>query len=422
MMLIIVGVGDVEEDGDDTDDEDDVLTGKADEKAVAICYKSSMLQNLYAFAKLFNRLIGRAKMGRIFHLWRGVWKKNERLHWHFVPTPADYGFTMFMDSPQIFERVEAAMIFPSGRVPPVTITNTAELISVMNRRPPTSDVTLLLTLGAKNVAEYQFLCRSDFTIGSKTYVVGENQDERAKATYESLVFGERLVTQEVVMEIIQLDDDDDMVLVEGPPLGTISASDGVVVPFQQQPLPPISASAAPSVFWDVGLDLLEYPEFFNSQRDGNLVSMEDFANGSMDDSCNCCDKAFVVGSGPGQNLGFRAGVMSAGGIFETMEDDYSRAAIFHEQTDSSAGSTQVVCSQVMSGFPMETNEGDPITHGGGVVETDKMKGTTRTSSGAQSSGLSLTLACGNAEGGMKEIGGGNVVETSSEGSGTDGAY
>ncbi|KAG2314217.1 hypothetical protein Bca52824_017339 [Brassica carinata] len=365
-------------------------------------------------------------MGCIFRLWRGVWKKNKRLHWHFVPTPADYGFTMFMDSPQTFDRVEAAvrehyvlgefspvvityrmpdwMIFPSGQVPPVTITNTAELLSVMNRRPPMSDVTLLLTLGAKNVAEYQFLCRSDFTIRSTTYVVGENQDERAKATYESLVFGERLLTCEEVMkeifgeremvilhrvalemgsadkaprpqpggrnvtgmEIIQLDDDDDMVVVEG-----------VVVPFQKQPLPQISASAAPSVLWDVGLDLLEYPEFFNAQRDGILVSMEDFANGTMDDSCNFCDKAFVVGTGP---------------------DDYSRAAIFEEETDSSAGSTQVVCSQVMSGFPMETNEGDLITHGGGVVETDKMKGTTGTSSGAQSSGLSLTLACGNAEG------------------------
>ncbi|KAL0900240.1 hypothetical protein Bca101_084201 [Brassica carinata] len=366
-------------------------------------------------------------MGRIFRLWRGVWKKNERLHWHFVPTPADYGFTMFMDSPQTFERVEAAMIFPSGRVPPLTITNTAELISVMNRRPPTSDVTLLLTLGAKNVAEYQFLCRSDFTIGSKTYVVGENQDERAKATYESLVFGERLLTCEEVMK--EIFGEREMVLFHRVALEMGYADKalrpqpgGVVVPFQQQPLPPISASAAPSVFWDVGLDLLEYPEFFNAQRDGNLVSMEDFANGTMDDSCNCCNKAFVVGTGPGQNLGFRAGVMSAGGFLETLEDDYSRAAIFQEQTDSSAGSTQVVCSQVMSGFPMETNEGDPITHGGGVVETDKMKGTTRTSTGVQSSGLSLTLACGNAEGGTKEIDGGSVVETSSEGSGTDGAY
>ncbi|KAL0743781.1 hypothetical protein Bca4012_085294 [Brassica carinata] len=247
------------------------------------------------------------------------------------------------------------MIFPSGRVPPLTITNTAELISVMNRRPPTSDVALLLTLGAKNVAEYQFLCRSDFTIGSKTYVVGENQDERAKATYESLVFGERLLTCEEVMkeifgeremvlfhrvalemgyadkalrpqpggrndtgmEIIQLDDDDDMVLVESPPLETISAFDGVVVPFQQQPLPPISASAAPSVFWDVGLDLLEYPEFFNAQRDGNLVSMEDFANGTMDDSCNCFNKAFVVECLDRSESGFRAGVMSAGAFGNT---------------------------------------------------------------------------------------------------------
>lgn len=131
----------------------------------------------------------------------------------------------------------------------------------------------------------------------------------------------------------------------------------MLVPFQQPPLPPISASAAPFVMWDVGLDLLEYPEFLNAERDGNLVPMEDFVNGTMDESCNCCDNVFVVGSRPLQNLGYREGVMSGRGIFETMEDDNSRAAIFQDETNSSGGSTQVVCSQVMTGFPVETEEG-----------------------------------------------------------------
>ena len=33
---------------------------RADDKSVAICYINSMLQKLYAFAKLFNRMIDRA--------------------------------------------------------------------------------------------------------------------------------------------------------------------------------------------------------------------------------------------------------------------------------------------------------------------------------------------------------------------------
>lgn len=85
------------------------------------------------------------------------------------------------------------MMFPSGSSLPITIATTADLVSLMSRRPPLSEITLLVTFGAKNVAEFQFLCRSDFTIGSSTYVVGDGQDERARARYESLVLGERLL-------------------------------------------------------------------------------------------------------------------------------------------------------------------------------------------------------------------------------------
>ena len=37
-----------------------VLIGRAITLAVAVCYRSSILQELYAFTKLFNKIIGRA--------------------------------------------------------------------------------------------------------------------------------------------------------------------------------------------------------------------------------------------------------------------------------------------------------------------------------------------------------------------------
>lgn len=146
-------------------------------------------------------------MGRVFRIWRGDWKKNSEGQWNFLPNHQDYGFTMYMDSPETVEVIDATirenymlgsttpvvitygmpdwMMFPSGPSPPMTIASTADLVRLMMRRPPHSEITLLVTFGAKNVAEFQFLSRTDFTIGSSTYVVGAGQDERARAKYES---------------------------------------------------------------------------------------------------------------------------------------------------------------------------------------------------------------------------------------------
>ncbi|KAF2602814.1 hypothetical protein F2Q70_00028073 [Brassica cretica] len=164
------------------------------------------------------------EMGRVFRIWSGDWKKNGHEQWHFVPNHQDYGFTMYMDSPKTLAVIDATvrenymlgcatlvlitymmpdwMMFPSGPSPPITIASKADLVSLISRIPPLSEITLLVTFGAKNVAEFQFLCPSDFTIGSSTYVVGDGQDERARARYESLVLGGRLVTNEKVMNEI----------------------------------------------------------------------------------------------------------------------------------------------------------------------------------------------------------------------------
>ncbi|CAN7084409.1 unnamed protein product [Brassica oleracea var. botrytis] len=238
------------------------------------------------------------------------------------------------------------MIFPSGLSPPKTIATTADLVSLISRRPLPSEITLLVTFGAKNVVEFQFLCRSDFTIGSSTYVVGDGQDERARARYESLILGERLVASERVMneifgeqemlilhhvaleighadrvlppqpssgvtqriKIIQLDDDDEMVDVSQTGgtrnenlEGTGAFNNGflvntcAIVPLQPQPLAQIPAADAPSVLWDVGLDLLDYPEFYNAQRDGGLVTQDSaFWNELIEDNYQYVEGLFLL--------------------------------------------------------------------------------------------------------------------------------
>ncbi|CAH8389609.1 unnamed protein product [Eruca vesicaria subsp. sativa] len=149
-------------------------------------------------------------MGRVFRIWHGEWKKNVQEQWYFVPKHDDFGFTMYMDSPESFPVIDATvrewyllppdtpvlltygmpnwMLLPSGPATPRRIATTEDLVSLLSEMPPLSDITLLCTFGAKRVAEFHFLCRSDFTIGASTYVVGEGQDEATRARYESKYF------------------------------------------------------------------------------------------------------------------------------------------------------------------------------------------------------------------------------------------
>ncbi|KAF8093512.1 hypothetical protein N665_0383s0139, partial [Sinapis alba] len=335
-------------------------------------------------------------MGRMFRVWRGEWKKNQREHWHFVPTPADHGFTMYVEDASNYEIVEGAvresyglgettplvitygmpdwMLFPSGNTPPpMTIASCDDLHTLLRERPWLTEVTLLVTLGAKSVAEYHFLRRSNFSIGSTSYVVDGRQTERAKAIYESLVFGERLLTSERVVteifgeqemllfyrvalemrhvdrgvrthavsrvgqgiEVIRIEDDEDMVdvpnvgshspqAIEGPGGGhnTVSATEGQLVP--------VNAVEAPSVLWDVGIDVVNYLDFYKSGRVTGLEGNEtEFWTGLIEEgaisSCN------LEVNGEGGTLGMPLSTEVAEGI--------------EVEVLSSTGSTAIVCSQ-----------------------------------------------------------------------------
>ncbi|KAJ4906322.1 Uncharacterized protein Rs2_09980 [Raphanus sativus] len=268
-------------------------------------------------------------MGRLFRVFRGDWKKNLRDHWHFLPAPGDNGWTMYVEDAENYFIVEGAireeyllseetpvvitygmpewMVFPSGHVPPLAIATSDDLHTLLTETPWLTEVTILATIGARSVAEYNFLRRSNFTIGLTTYVVDGSQDERARATFEGLVYAERIETSERVMteifgeqemqllyrvalemrhvdrglglhgvngvglgmNVIQIEDDD---MVDAPYIGsrapevggssggpsTLSATNGQLVP--------VNASQAPSVLWEVGVDLTNYPAFINASE------------------------------------------------------------------------------------------------------------------------------------------------------------
>lgn len=78
------------------------------------------------------------------------------------------------------------MLSPLGyKTPPTTINRTEDLCVLLNVRTSLSDFSLLVTVGPKRVAEYEFLCRTSFSIGSTTYVVDGTQTEENRADYES---------------------------------------------------------------------------------------------------------------------------------------------------------------------------------------------------------------------------------------------
>lgn len=86
------------------------------------------------------------------------------------------------------------MLFPSGNMPPLTISTSHELHRLLTDRPWLTEVTILVVLGARSVAEYNFLRRSSFTIGLTTYVVDETHDERENALFHGAYFNPKYST------------------------------------------------------------------------------------------------------------------------------------------------------------------------------------------------------------------------------------
>ncbi|CAN6886077.1 unnamed protein product [Brassica oleracea] len=300
-------------------------------------------------------------MVRSIRIWLGEWKKNGNQEWDFITDPEDYGYGLLISKTATFDmldeiirrryslshrtpavvtyRLPSWMLVPLGnKTPPTTIANTSDLSLILNVRTWLEDLAILVTVGPKGVAEYQFLCRTSFNIGATSYVFDMTATENSRAAYESLVFGDRAAQSERVMnaifpeeamllfhrvslemansdsyhanrnrnttpvrEIIELNDDDDEAMMEETLEDVIKRITERTSVMPEQ----ITQAQSPSVFWDVGMDLLNYPTHgptvgITGERVENTMRFwEDVANEGF-----ACPEGLHVNDPPGnQNVG-----------------------------------------------------------------------------------------------------------------------
>ncbi|CAF1855219.1 unnamed protein product [Brassica napus] len=302
-------------------------------------------------------------MGKMLRMWRGEWRKNDSQYWHFVPEQTDFGLSLYMDEGESFATVERIvrthygvsettpmvityglpywMVVPSGHTPPLTIGSTTELVDLMAGRPWMVEFTLLVTLGAKSVAQYHFNRRSPFYIG--------------------LVFGKRMATSEKVMN--EIFGEEEMVVFYRVAMEMELADKEKTrqMDEQAQPGPWLIRLDDYSDMEDASkgvgrmdstmgglerIDLLTFPEFCNRERDaameasGNAfwesVLREETKSTDETESTEDlpdCDEGGAVG------LGFKKdGAVGKEGVVVVMDDDGS----------SSTSNTAVICTQVGS--------------------------------------------------------------------------
>ncbi|CAN6859065.1 unnamed protein product [Brassica oleracea] len=75
-------------------------------------------------------------------------------------------------------RLPEWMLIPDGnKNPPITILETPDIQVMMVVRAWFADLTLCITIGAEDVARYQFFCRANFSIRSSSYKFGNGNED-----------------------------------------------------------------------------------------------------------------------------------------------------------------------------------------------------------------------------------------------------
>lgn len=134
---------------------------------------------------------------RVVH---GTWNLHPNGEWSFQRKPNDLGFPAIVHTSETFESLDGIvrslynlaietpvsmtyrlpewMLIPDGKnTPPITLVETLDVEIMMAVRAWFGELTLCVTIGAEDVAQYQFFCRTDFNIGSSSYNFGNRYDD-----------------------------------------------------------------------------------------------------------------------------------------------------------------------------------------------------------------------------------------------------
>ena len=127
---------------------------------------------------------------RLFH---GAWTRNDDGHWTFQRKPTDLGYTVLVKPTETLADLETIirdryklpletplsmayhppewLLEPEGtRTPPTTLTTNEAVQEMMELRTWFTELKLCVTSGAEEVANYQFLTNTTFSIGGATFV------------------------------------------------------------------------------------------------------------------------------------------------------------------------------------------------------------------------------------------------------------
>ncbi|KAH0926488.1 hypothetical protein HID58_018744 [Brassica napus] len=154
-------------------------------------------------------------------LYHGAWRRDDDEHWSFHRKPSDLGYTVLVKPTEMVEDLECMireryklkpetpmvmayhppdwMLEPVGtRTPPITLTTTSQVATMMSIRSWWSELKLCVSSGAENVVHYQFLTKTTFSIRGATFVFKGYEDKKLVASKEVL---EEIFTEQEVVPI-----------------------------------------------------------------------------------------------------------------------------------------------------------------------------------------------------------------------------
>ncbi|CAN6924700.1 unnamed protein product [Brassica oleracea] len=153
---------------------------------------------------------------RVIH---GAWNLHQNGEWSFERKTNNLGFPAIVRTSENFDSLERIvrslynlaietpismtcrlpewMLIPDGnKTPPITILKTPDVQVMMAVRAWFADLTLCVTIGAEDVARYQFFCRADFNFGYSSYKFGNGNED---PSFEGFL-GEAVVASQAVLE------------------------------------------------------------------------------------------------------------------------------------------------------------------------------------------------------------------------------
>lgn len=126
-------------------------------------------------------------------LYHGAWQRNDDGYWTFQRKPKDLRYAVLIKLTESFETLETIirdrygltpetplamayhppewMLEPEGTCrPPITVSTTSEVGVMMHLRSWFTELRLCISSGYEDVANFQFLNKTTFSIGGATFV------------------------------------------------------------------------------------------------------------------------------------------------------------------------------------------------------------------------------------------------------------